>query len=136
MKVLFFTLCAGILILLPSGMVSRKHVMTGKVMYDKVNAAPDVSITILNAADKSILNSAISDSEGNFEFRQLKPGKYFIAAGTYGNPLKVIGPIEVKDSERRTVVQPIIVDKPKSSDGPVIKTTRVHTVKDNTLKIS
>ncbi|MCB0603793.1 MAG: carboxypeptidase-like regulatory domain-containing protein [Saprospiraceae bacterium] len=137
MKLLFLTLCAGIMIFLPSSTEFKKHSLKGKVMFDAHEVAPDATVSILKADDKSLISSGISNVSGEYSFGQLKPGKYYVAAGTFGNPLKVVGPIEVKETEKVTIVPPIVVSRPANDGGPVIKTTRISKPLTNkSLKIT
>lgn len=137
LKSILFSFCAAVLFILPDWTVPDKHSMSGKVMYDNRTNVDDAMISILDARDKSLVYSGLTNDDGSFNFSELKPGKYLVAVGVFGTPYKVYGPIEINKPVKHTILETFYIHKSKSNDGPVIKTTRAYKPVINTsIKIS
>ncbi|GAA4923030.1 outer membrane beta-barrel family protein [Mucilaginibacter defluvii] len=56
----------------------------GKVLTEAMRPADAATVKLLNHPDSALIASTISDQNGFFEFRNIKPGKYFIAISKVG----------------------------------------------------
>jgi outer membrane receptor protein involved in Fe transport len=58
--------------------------VTGQVMQAGNKPVEFATITLLKAQDSSLVKGAIADISGQYEFEQVKPGKYLVAAAYVG----------------------------------------------------
>ncbi|HMY83550.1 MAG: carboxypeptidase regulatory-like domain-containing protein [Saprospiraceae bacterium] len=136
-KSLVLVVCAAIVILLPSAASIKTVNLNGKIKYDQSTVASDAAVSLLNETDLSLVTSVITDREGNFRFAKLKPGKYFVAAGAFGNKLEVFGPYEVSGKDRNITIEELIIKRPSGTTGPIIKAKKDHApVINRSIRIS
>ncbi len=122
--VFVLAMCATAAILLPSAISLKTYSINGKIIYNQNTVADDAAVSLLNETDMSLVNSVLTDSEGKFKFAGLKPGKYYIAAASFGNKLQVFGPFEVSGKSRHLSTGELIIAQPGKTTGPVIKGTK------------
>ena len=133
-KSLVLVVCAAIVILLPSAASIKTVNLNGKIKYDQSTVASDAAVSLLNETDLSLVTT---DREGNFRFAKLKPGKYFVAAGAFGNKLEVFGPYEVSGKDRNITIEELIIKRPSGTTGPIIKAKKDHApVINRSIRIS
>lgn len=134
---IFMSFCAAIIFIMPQFATSQDNVMSGKVMYDKTTIVSDAMVSILNASDRSLVTSGLTNENGSFNFEKLKPGKYFVAVEVFGQPFKVYGPIEIGIKGKHTVLETLYMNKTTTKQPPVVKTSKVSKPVINTaIKIS
>lgn len=77
---------------------SQPAKVSGKVMQTGNKPVEFATITLLKATDSSLVKGAIADISGQYEFEQVKPGRYLVAA-TYVGMTKAYSPaFEVNSS--------------------------------------
>ena len=134
---IFMSFCAAIIFFIPQFATSQDNKMSGKVMYDKQTIVADAMVSILDASDRSLITSGLTNENGSFNFEKLKPGKYFVAIEVFGQPFKVYGPIEIGVKGKHTVLETFYMNKSMTKQPPVVKTSRVSKPVINTaIKIS
>src|ERR1700681_4456959 len=76
--------------------------ITGRVMDSAGAVVPGVSVRVKNT-ESNVETDVNSDSQGNYEARNLVPGLYQVAAETRGFKRYLRGPIEVRVGDVLTV---------------------------------
>ncbi|MBW8684846.1 outer membrane beta-barrel family protein [Chitinophaga rhizophila] len=77
--------------------------ITGRVSQAGEKPVEFATITLLKAKDSSLVKGAIADINGQYEFEQVKQGKYLIAAAYVGMTKAYSKPFDVKGSAPVTV---------------------------------
>ncbi|SFO56354.1 Outer membrane receptor proteins, mostly Fe transport [Chitinophaga sp. YR627] len=72
--------------------------ISGRVLQTGAKPVEFATITLLKAKDSSLVKGAIADINGQYEFEQIKQGKYLIAAAYVGMTKAYSKPFEVKGS--------------------------------------
>lgn len=62
---------------------SGETTITGRVEDDKKEPVPFATVTLLKAADSSLVKGAVTDGEGRYSF-SAQPGKYLVSASSLG----------------------------------------------------
>jgi len=134
---IFMSFCAAIIFFIPQFASSQDNKMSGKIMYDKRTIVSDAMVSVLDAGDRSLIMSGLTNEDGSFKFEKLKPGKYFVAIEVFGEPFKIYGPIEIGIKGKHTVLETFYMNKTNTKQPPVVKTSRVSKAVINTsIKIS
>lgn len=101
------TLLASILLLCSVKTIQAQTVetakITGRVMQTGNKPVEFATITLLKAKDSSLVKGAIADINGQYEFEQIKQGKYLIAAAYVGMTKAYSKPFEIKTSAPVTI---------------------------------
>ena len=58
--------------------------ISGKVINDNGNTVPSASIALYAAKDSSLIKAIVNLNDGDFEIKELKPGKYFLIVTSVG----------------------------------------------------
>ena len=58
--------------------------ISGKVINDNGNTVPSASIALYAAKDSSLIKAIVNSNDGDFEIKELKPGKYFLIVTSVG----------------------------------------------------
>jgi len=77
--------------------------ITGQVKDNTGKAIAAATVTLNNAKDSSLVKTAVTNGEGNYELPGIKPGKYFVTATVAGMQKKASPVIEVKENENTVV---------------------------------
>ncbi|SIT93991.1 Outer membrane receptor proteins, mostly Fe transport [Pontibacter indicus] len=67
-----------------AGSLQAQYVISGKVLEKAGKGAPFATVTLLQAADSSLVKGALTDEVGQFQLRQLQPGSYLLAVSSIG----------------------------------------------------
>lgn len=94
---------------------NRSSKLTGKVSAINQTALSAASISLLKANDSSVVKMTVTDQEGHFEFDNLKPGNYLIAASAVGYQKNYSQPLSVSADSSAKEVTPILLS-PASKD--------------------
>ncbi|MCF6404730.1 TonB-dependent receptor family protein [Chitinophaga filiformis] len=101
------TLLASILLLCSIKTTQAQTIETarisGRVTQTGNKPVEFATITLLKAKDSSLVKGAIADINGQYEFEQVKQGKYLIAAAYVGMTKAFSKPFEIKGSAPVTI---------------------------------
>ncbi|MDB5252500.1 MAG: TonB-dependent receptor [Flaviaesturariibacter sp.] len=83
--------------------------LSGSVTDASGKKVESATVSLLRAADSSILKYAIADRAGAFEFENVRPGSYLVSVSAAGHATVVTPPVAVTSGTVSIIVPPIIV---------------------------
>jgi hypothetical protein len=98
--------------------------ITGQIKDNTGKAIPSATVMLYSTKDSALVKTAVSDSKGNYEILQVKPGSYFVSSSVV-NMQKTSSPaFDVKENE--TVTAPAISTQPvaKSLEGVTVSSKK------------
>lgn len=93
--------------------------LKGKVYDENGNGADAVTISVLKAADSTLVRSIISNKEGDYQFINIKPGNYLILFSQMGYHKLIRGPFQTS-AEKTTVIDAVKMQVQGKTLGEVI----------------
>lgn len=91
-----FMLTSGVIGAALSSQAQTPNRITGQVIQAGNKPVEFATVTLLKAADSSLVKGAVADIAGKYEFEQIKQGKYIIAAAFVGMNKVYSSPFELK----------------------------------------
>jgi outer membrane receptor protein involved in Fe transport len=77
--------------------------LNGRVLDDQQKPLEFVVVTLLSAADSSLVKGAISGSDGTFAFEAITPGNYFVSTTFTGYTGNMLGPFTLVAAQELTI---------------------------------
>ena len=98
--------------------------ITGQINDNTGKALSAATIMLQSAKDSSLVKTAVTDSRGNYEILQIKPGRYFVTSSVVNMQKTNSAIFEVKENE--TVTAPLITSQPavKSLAGVTVSSQK------------
>ncbi|MEP7238790.1 MAG: outer membrane beta-barrel family protein [Ferruginibacter sp.] len=98
--------------------------ITGHINDNEGKAIATATIMVQSAKDSSLVKTAVSDSKGNYEIIQVKPGRYFVSCTVAGMQKARTAVFEVKENE--TASAPLLTTQPaaKSLQGVTVSSAK------------
>lgn len=87
----------------------------GYIKDAKLSPIDYATVSLLNAQDSSVVTVAFADDQGLYEFKEVKPGNYFISANTMGYEENLSSLIEINDALKHEYLVADIVLKESST---------------------
>ncbi|MEO6253955.1 MAG: outer membrane beta-barrel protein [Ferruginibacter sp.] len=118
-------LIAAISLLSASGIKAQSPSMvTGQINDNTGKALSTATIMLQSAKDSSLVKTAVTNNNGSYEMRAIKPGRYFVSSSVVSMQKASSAVFEVKENE--TVTAPVLTAQPsaKSLSGVTITTQK------------
>ena len=81
-------------------------VLSGKVLIENISPLEGAQVILLAQKDSSFVKGTASDNNGNFVFRQIAPGGYFVKVSMLGYKKEFINTV-VEDG-KSVVLSPVV----------------------------
>lgn len=75
----------------------------GKITDKQNKGLASVTVSLLNATDSSLVKTAVSNAEGQFEISAPKTGTYLLSFAGMGYEMKYSGPVELTEGQTKTI---------------------------------
>ncbi len=135
MKHLLITL--ALFLVLTDNSIAQNNLasISGKVVNDDGKPVPSASIALYSAKDSSLIKAIVNSTDGEFEIKNLRPGKYFLVVTSVGYKPGGSKNFELKGSQSNFLV-PIslsanhtkLTDVDIKSKRPMIEVTADKTI--------
>ena len=98
--------------------------IAGQVSDNNGKAIVAATVMLQSAKDSSLVKTAVTDSKGNYEIIQVKPGLYFVTTTVAGMQKSGSATFELKENENATA--PVLIPQPavKSLEGVTVTSAK------------
>jgi hypothetical protein len=104
-KIYFLTAFLVFLFTLPSAYAQSTAAdegeISGKILDEVQKEFPYATVSLLNSKDSTIVRGTLTADNGNFQFKDIKPGDYLISVYVVGYKKTFKGPFAITSSSKK-----------------------------------